>query len=338
MSALVSIYLLVDFFERIDNFLDAGKPVGMAAKYFLLKIPFMADMLQPVSILLAGVITLGLLNHSHEMMALKAGGIGTLRIAQPLIISAIVCTLFALVLAETLLPATMNETTRIWDEEVHHKIPKGTIRNGRIYHKGNQGIYSFIRPDSTKNTFDNFSYTKLNNKYESELFITAEKAVWNNDKWTFYDGQIKRPVNDAKNIQDIKLFKEISIDLPEGPLDFFAPVLKLSNHSISKLFSESRDQKTRLASVNFHSRLSYLFLGIPLVLMGLPVLLIVYRKWGQDLTVAVPISCGLAFVAWGWWSTSQSLAKAEYLSPFLASWSLYFLICPLGLWLLRKQI
>ena len=39
LTALVAIYLLIDFFERIDDFIQAQKSFSLAIKYFLLKIP-----------------------------------------------------------------------------------------------------------------------------------------------------------------------------------------------------------------------------------------------------------------------------------------------------------
>jgi lipopolysaccharide export system permease protein len=75
MASFISIYLLIDFFEKIDNFLEKGKSFELIAKFFLLNIPFIIDMMSPVCILLAGVVTLGVLNHSNELIALKACGI-----------------------------------------------------------------------------------------------------------------------------------------------------------------------------------------------------------------------------------------------------------------------
>ena len=75
MAALIAIYLLIDFVEKYDNFAEKGKPIGLVLKFFLLNIPFILDQMGPVCILLAGVITLGILNHSNELIALKASGI-----------------------------------------------------------------------------------------------------------------------------------------------------------------------------------------------------------------------------------------------------------------------
>ena len=337
MSALTCIYFLVDFFERIDNFLDAGKPISLAIKYFMLKIPLMVDMLQPVCILLAGVITLGLLNHNHETMALKAGGIGTLRIIRPILSSALFFTFLALFMAQWILPSTVAETTRIWDEEVHNKIPKGTVRQGRIYFKGSQGIYSFIRQNPSSNLFNDFTYAQIDQSYQPQLLLTAEKALWQNGKWTFFKGQLKKPAPNSKSRYKLTFFKQIDFDLPEEPKHFFAPTYSPQEQSISSLYKKTQKYNTLSAWVGLHSRLSYIFLGLPLIFMGLPVLIIVNQQWGKDLTIAVPLSCGLAFAAWGWWSMSQSLAKAAYLRPSLAAWSMYFIVIPLAYHLLKKQ-
>ena len=79
------------------------------------------------------------------------------------------------------------------------------------------------------------------------------------------------------------------------------------------------------AQMELHRRFSYIFLGIPLLLLGIPVLLSVHKSKGRDLAYAIPASCGLAFAAWGAWSAGQSLARAATLPPGIASWSIHLL-------------
>lgn len=339
LCALVSIYFLVDFFERIDNFMAAGKSMGIVVKYFLLKLPAMADMIYPVCLLLAGVTTLGILNHSHEYLALKAGGISTFRICLPLLAISLLLTVVSLCLAEWVLPKTLAETNRIWYEEIINRVPKGIIRNDRIYHKGSRGIYSFTRPDPNKNIFQQFSYAEWDANYNLSLYLTAQVAQWQNNKWTFWNGQIKKPSEAAPGKHSVTLFPQQVLALPESPDNFFVPSYKAQEQALSALLTQARANKTdpQQAWIDFNSRFSFVLLGLPLVLLGLPVLLILNQKWGRDLSLAIPASCGLAFAAWGWWSTSLSLAKAYGINPFISAWSIHLLISVLGLWLLFRQ-
>ncbi|MFN2369317.1 MAG: LptF/LptG family permease, partial [Desulfurivibrionaceae bacterium] len=96
IGSLVTIYLLVDFFEKIDNFAEAGKSAGMTARYLFLKIPLIIDQLLPVCLLLAGVITLGVMNQNREIMALESGGMSIREIFAPILMATLFFTLLAL--------------------------------------------------------------------------------------------------------------------------------------------------------------------------------------------------------------------------------------------------
>jgi len=80
---------MVKTFEKIDNFMEKGKSMGLVLKFFLLNIPFILEQMGPVCILLAGVVTLGILNHSNELVALKACGIPLKKITGPIIAAGI---------------------------------------------------------------------------------------------------------------------------------------------------------------------------------------------------------------------------------------------------------
>ncbi len=97
------------------------------------------------------------------------------------------------------------------------------------------------------------------------------------------------------------------------------------------------EHEIRTARVTFLGRISYMLLGIPLLLLGLPVLLLSYHKWGRDLSVAIPVSCGLAFIAWGLWGALQSLAIAGYVSPILAAVAIHITFSITGFILLVKN-
>ena len=154
MASFTSIYLLIDFFEKVDNFFEKGKSIGLIIQFFLFNIPFIIDMMSPVCILLAGVVTLGVLNHSNELIALKACGIPLKKITAPIIGAAVVCILLFLAMAQLVLPKTIEATNRIWHKEVKGKVPLGIYRNGRYYYRGQDGFYSFARPDPHKNSFN----------------------------------------------------------------------------------------------------------------------------------------------------------------------------------------
>lgn len=337
-SAFVSVYLLIDFFEKYDSFTKRGKPISLIIKYFSLNIPFIIDQLGPILILLSGVITLGILYHSNELIALKAAGISLKRIVRPILTAAIFFTSLYIVAAQFILPTTISTTNDILFVQVRGKVPLGIFRNGRYYYKGSEGFYSFNWPNNKNMTLINFSYSTWDEEYNIETVTVARFALWTRFGWSLKKGQLQRKTDDGSFKSE--LFGARYFYFPETPEDFLVPEYESAEMSLTELFQDIDDQETAsdaiTARAEFFSRISYLILGIPLVLLGLPILVYSYRKWGRDLSIAIPISCGMAFVTWGLWGALQSLAKSGVIPPLPAALVVHLVFSIIGLFLLRR--
>jgi len=337
--AFVSVYLLIDFFEKYDSFTKRGKPVLLITKYFLLNIPFIIDQLGPILILLSGVITLGILHHNNELTALKAAGIPLKRIIRPILTAALFFISLFILAAQFLLPATISTTNDIWFVQVRGKVPLGIFRNGRYYFKGSEGFYSFQWPNNKDMVLRNFSYSTWDEEYNVKAVTVANYARWTQAGWSLRKGQIQRKSDDGTF--ETELFGARYFYFPETPDDFLVPEYESAEMSLTRLFQDIDAQETAddvtKARAEFFSRTSYLILGIPLLLLGLPILIYSYRKWGRDLSIAIPISCGMAFVTWGLWGALQSLAKTGAIPPLPAALVIHFAFSIIGIFLLRWQ-
>ncbi len=339
LVSLVAIYLLVDFFERIDNFTEAGKPISLAFTYLLLKIPLIYDQMAPVCILLAGVVTLGLLQKSRELMSLNAGGISLARIVLPVLVASLLFTLLSLIVAQMVLPVSNSRMNEIWYQEVNQQVAKGIVRKGRIFHRGERGIYALKRPDPHLFRFSHFTYTEWDETRRNiRLFLTAEVAAWDETAgWRFANGQLKRPRPDGG--YDIEVFSHRAFDLPDRPEQFFIPAYRTAELSLLELANKARadlDKGMQQGLIDLNRRLSFIFLGIPLLMLALPLLHAMQRQWSRDLAMTVPASCVLAFFAWAAWNAGQALSQAGRLHPVAASWSIHLVLSATGFLLLWR--
>ncbi|MEE4166082.1 MAG: LptF/LptG family permease [Desulfocapsaceae bacterium] len=334
----VAVYLLIDFFEKYDEFAEAGKPASLIVKFFLYNIPFVVDQLGPILILLSGVITLGVLNHSNELTALKAAGIPLKRITRPLFIAALLFTALFILTAQFLLPNTISLTNDIWYEQVRGKVPLGIYRNGRYYFKGSEGFYSFQWPNNKDMILSNFSYSTWDEDYNVKELTVAKFARWTRFGWALRAGQIQTHAGDSFTTE---MFGARHFFFPETPEDFLIPEYESVEMSLGELFTDIGKKEVMAdrikARAEFYGRMSYLILGIPLLLLGLPVLILSYQKWGRDLSIAIPVSCGMAFIAWGSWGALQSLAKTGYIPALPAALAVHVVFSLVGMYLLRKQ-
>ena len=298
----------------------------------------MIEELTPVSILLAGIITLGLVNHQGGIMVLRAGGINTVRIITPLVLAAVIFSLATVALAEWIVPPTTERTNQILFEKVRKEKPKGIVRNDRFFYRDDRGFYSFKGRKAGQNRFGDFSYSAWDDEYSFKLLLSARTAVWNNNTWTLLEGLEKR--FSGPGSYRITSFQQKEFPLKATPEDFFTPVYKINELSLSDLYTQAHKddgQESAKAYFKLLERISLIVLGIPLLLLGLPVLMMAHQKWRRDISIAIPISCGLALAAWGGWGTMQSISKGGAVHPQLAAWAIHFLIGTLGLILILRQ-
>lgn len=336
LGGLLSLYLLIDFFEKVDDFTEKGKTVAYTLQFFMLKIPDIYFQLSPVCILLAGIVTLGILNQNKEAVALNAGGISFVRILVPLVLSSLIMTFATMAISQWLLPITSTKANSIWEGEIRKRQTEGIIRNKNVFYHGKKGIYTFTN-NNNHTVFKNFLYTSWDENRKVTLFLTAKKARFNG-RWTLTNG-IKKTTTPDNNFA-ITSFDTLTIDLDETPADFFTPVFRPGEHSISELWTRAKKDSPQSSArlLDLHSRLSFIFLGIPLLLFAIPITTQIHNKWGRDLTVAVPFSCALAFVVWGIWSTLQAMTKLSFISPFTGSWSVHIMASIIALiWIGRQN-
>lgn len=339
LLALAGIYLLIDFFERIDNFMTQGLPVTLALRYFLLKIPQIVDQIMPVTIMLAGIVTIGLLNHHGELASLQASGTSIERVIRPVILASLFFSCLSLASSQWILPMTGRATNKIWHEDVSRQTATGITRAGMVFYRGAEGFYLFGPPRGDNRTFSPFTYLAWDAGFGFSKLLTAKTATREENRWQLKNGLQKHRTKDGGVM--VEPFTEFAASLPENPSALFLPEYHDAFLSLSALARQAKkgdDATRRGAAMRLHGRLSYILLGLPLLLIGLPGLLYLSRQWRRDLSLAIPAGCLLAFAVWGAWGTMQSLASAGYLSVLPAAWGLHLLVGGAGGWLLRKSV
>ena len=87
-TGLMTIYLVIDFFEKVRRFLRYDANWLDVLTYFALKTPAISFQIAPLAILMATLLTFGLLSRGHEITAMRSCGISLPWITSPFIIFA----------------------------------------------------------------------------------------------------------------------------------------------------------------------------------------------------------------------------------------------------------
>jgi len=331
------IYMVVDFFGKIDNFLEANVPMNVAFSYFLYKIPFSTQQLIPVSVLISVMLMLSIMNKHNEILAMRNCGQSLFNISYPIIVISTLTGIGSFFLAESIVPITSSMANRIWNIQVEKRDPKGAYKLSHLWYKGKDAIYQIRAHHSRKHTIEGFSVFFLDKDFTLTKKIDARKATWINDRWYLNDGLIQEiePDGSRKSTR----FTHYSIQVPEGPENFERSMKTPEEMSfwelrkyVGKIRQEGYDS-TR-CQVDLHIKIAFPFICPVLALAGIPLAL---RRKKGGIAFGITIGIGISFLYLLALGLSRSLALSGVLPPILGAWIANLLFSLFGIYLMLAR-
>lgn len=320
--ALIALFLIVDFFERIRMFLTNNAPIYLMASYFLFSIPMIISYVFPPAVLLSTLMTFGSLSKHNEITAMKANGINIYRITLPILILASVAAVFYFYFSELITPVSIQKTTHIKNVEVKKQKTPGFLKQNEIWYYSDNAIYNFKMFDIDKNILRGVTINYLNPDFSLLSRIDAKSAEWKSDKWVFYN--LLTTHFDEKNNPVLEWSKEKIINIPEKPDDFKVMQKDIEKMGyfdlrkyIKKIQAERYDAKKYL--VDLYGKIAFPFVILIMVLIAVPFSLRSERKGGVMHSIGIGIFIGFSY--WIVNAFSMTLGKSEMLPAFVAAWA-----------------
>jgi lipopolysaccharide export system permease protein len=181
------LFLLVDLFEHVDNFLDNHATLAQVGRYYLYKIPWVLDLCLPIAMLMAALFTVGSLARYNELMALFAAGRSLAQIVVPLLGLAVAASFFSLAWSEWVLPRANSARDHVYNVEIHRR-PDRTRPTVDVAITGeDQRLYyaRTYRPEQGEVT--DLSVQTLRDASVVER-LDAARAEWDGRQWVLFDG------------------------------------------------------------------------------------------------------------------------------------------------------
>ncbi|MFC1823759.1 LPS export ABC transporter permease LptG [Thermodesulfobacteriota bacterium] len=327
------LYLIIDFFQKIDNFLEADVSSGVIFSYFFYKAPFITTQMVPPAAMISVVIALSLMKKRSEVDALKACGINLFSVYQPIIMTSLGIGLVVFLVSEIVVPYTSSKCNLIWNTEVEKHDRDQFYRRNHIFYRGPNSIYWIRSFDKQKNTLDNLAFYFFDNSFRLIKRIDARKGVWEKGKWKIMDGIIQEWKR--KGDYDVKKFKKMEVKLAHKPDSFVRVTRKpeemgfwqLKRYAV-RVRQEGYDNTKYL--VDMHLKMSFPLISFILAFIGIPLSLGI-QKGGIPLAVTLGIGgCFLYLFILGLF---RSIGLTGVLPPFLSAWVANFVFLFTGLYL-----
>jgi lipopolysaccharide export system permease protein len=319
LAAFMATYVVVDLFDRLSRFLDA--PQHVVAIYYLYRLPWIAFQVMSVAVLLASLVSLGNLSRHNELLAMKMGGLSALRIVAPVLLLALLASLGALAMGESIVPRMNERALNLYRVTVRKLPPFQRTRENDIWYRagGNRFLHVSLL-DGPRNVVHGVTVFELSPEFRLVRHIEAREAHWREGAWRLVDGSIS--VRKADGSYQAGPFAMLALDLEERPADL-AHVVRESEEMTS---AELREYIVRLTKagispvryqVDLAAKSSIAFASLVMAIIGIAFAL----RTGKRGVTAWAGACVLVGI--GYWlllSLSVALGRGDALPPRLAAW------------------
>jgi len=317
----VGIYLIVDFFERVDSMLSSQVPFREIYAYFLYKIPTILTQGIPMASLLSAIVALGLLKRNRELIAMETAGVYPYYYISPIVTTAFVLALAHFAVAEFAARPLNPKIEAIWQVRVEHQKPAPWMNPENMWYRDENTLYQIRLYDRKKNIMQIASIFFLDSNFRLTQRVDARSITWTNPGWLAEDGLLIG--FDNGNIQQQR-FDRKELDLKVTPQDFATGQTLPDNlgwldlrRYVEKI--ESEGFSSTPYRVDLHMRLASPFATFILTLLG--VLVAMRQGLHGGIAAGAGISLCVAFAFLTISNVGSSLSSAGALPPFLGVWA-----------------
>jgi LPS export ABC transporter permease LptG len=290
--------------------------------------------------LLAVLITFGLMQRSNEITAIKAAGTSIYRIVTPVIVAAAVLAVGLFLADQFYLPHT-NKRQEALHNQIKGKPAQTYLRPDRKWIFGlHNDIYYYQFFDTDRDQFGNVTVFQLDRaSFAITRRIHADRAHWANNlhRWIYEQGW-DRSLN-ASAIANYKPFEVATFpELPETPTYFKKEVKQYNEMNYEELHRYIRDLQqsgfdvVRLR-VQLYKKLSYPLITLIMAVLAVPFALSTAKRGA---ITGVAFAVGIAvfyFVVSNWF---EAMWDVSQLPPALAAWSPDLIFILVGGYLILK--
>jgi LPS export ABC transporter permease LptG/LPS export ABC transporter permease LptF len=349
LTSFWSLSILSNFIDLFDDIEEHHIRGAVVFHYYAFWTPFVVHLVAPIAVLLATLITFGILTRTNEVTAMKAGGISIYRITVPTVVLGLLGSLGIFGLGEHLLPYT-NRVAETDHNVIKGKAPQNMsytshrwilASDGRIYnyewlvegkHPSAVGRPEGSRQDETA-FYGLWIYDLDVKDWALREALFARRATWDGSSYDLEKGWRRRMRGDRADFHPIDHEQTHEVEVPtyfqrEQPESDTMDFPTLESH-IATLEQVGFDvTKLRVA---LYKKVAYPAACVVMTLIGIPFSFSVGKR-GALYGIAICLMVGILY--WTCLSVFEALGNNALLPPVLAAWAANILFGAAGLYMM----
>jgi LPS export ABC transporter permease LptG/LPS export ABC transporter permease LptF len=328
--ALVGIFQISTFIDLSDKLFKGTTTADMLLRYMWYRTPQFIYWCIPLSVLIGGLVTVGILTRTSELVVMRACGISLYRAAAPLLVFAVAAGGVLFLFEERVLAHSNRQA-----EELRHVIRGGSPRTIDILDRrwilGRRGeVYNYVFFDPKRSELTGFSVFRFAPRagrlqsrafYRTVSFAGQATGFEQTVLWQARDGWVRefdrqeaqrayRPVDRA----------DLLVEPPQYFMSEQTAAERMTYAQLKRYIVELRASGVNVTEheVELHRKVSFPWVTLIMTLIAVPFAVTTGRRGAM---YGIGLGIVLALVYWVAMSVFGAIGASGVVPPLLAAWA-----------------
>lgn len=339
IAGLIIFFVVLHYVEYVDDFMDRGATMkDVFLVYYPNYVPEIIKLTSPLALFISAIFLTSRLSQKLELSSLQTAGVSLYRLIVPFALTGLVVSAAMFGFNGWVVPETNR--VRLAFEQDYTKDAPGRAEYANIHRQNAPGsILSVNFYERRSKTATSVTLQQFSEDGSLLQRIDADRMVWNDSlsAWTLMSPIIR--TFDKNGERARREIASLDTTLALGPRDLARVQGDVEAMTITEArtylqtLQRTAANKTGASLVSYHTKFSYPFANLILVLLAVP-LASVRRRGGH----AVQLGIGLfvAFTYLAIMKLTEPFGYAGTLSPVVTAWLPHVLFALLAGWFLWR--
>jgi lipopolysaccharide export system permease protein len=319
LSAFTLIYAATDLLAISRLVSEQHAPVFAAIGYFLWQLPMIVVTVAPIAMLFGMLLTLQRLSGDSEVTALKAGGVGLVRIVAPLLVLGVLVSFVVFALQEGLVPFANDQAVTLRESAIKQVgvFGGGSHTVMSPLPGGGEQLTVFQGYEPATQTLLNVTIIKFGPDRRQQALLLSDRGHYDPPTWTFDNATIYQFAPDGSIAGTSQKPSELQMRATDNNRE------TMSRSQIREIIASGQlsPQETRNYQTTYEEKLARPFACFVFTLIAAPFGLRPTRGSGTGFGFA--LSLGIAFLYFVIASISSAVSSnlaGGYLTSAVGAW------------------
>ncbi|HET7433916.1 MAG TPA: LPS export ABC transporter permease LptG [Thermoanaerobaculia bacterium] len=336
--SVIVLFVVVEYTDLSREIRQNDVAASTVIAYYRFRMFEILNQTLPISVLVATLVTFGILSKNNEVTAIKSGGVSLYRIALPIIAVAVVLSIISYLLVDFVLPYSTQRAYEL-KRRIEGKPAVTAASQQKLWYRGKghnpDYVINFLSYNRQRKQLSQVQVFEFQPEpFKLTRRVYARRAVWNGKGWAFEDGWMRSFLDDGSSTFT-PIRQPLALFYPETPEDFATEVKPPEQMTFAQLHRyidtvRKSGYSAEELAVRLYWKTSWPVISIVMALIALP---FAFKMGKRGTLYGIGIALVVGILYWTVFGVFTKFGEVGNLPPLLAAWSANILFAIVAIYL-----